>query len=93
MEFDSKVASAQSMSWINDTSLAEGIVLTPVANQPEEIISKEKDSVHTLSDFIHSLFVSGVPSEVIQGWLGQVDFASDMSIVDNFKIFSTNFKK
>ena len=88
LEFDSKQKSAEKMSWIGSTSLALEVVMTPTAEKE----NTDDGSIHALPDFMHSLIVSGVPLELIQSWLKQVDFTSEKSLADSFNEFQSAVK-
>jgi len=87
LEFDSKLKSAEKMSWLDNTSLAQAQEAKMPIN--ERANQDGGGSIQDLPDFINSLFVSGVPSEAIQAWLKQADFTSDMSLNESFMEFQS----
>ena len=90
LEFDSKLKSAKKMSWIDNTSLAQANEITESFGKP--IIEREETSIQALPEFINSLFVVGVSSEVIQTWLKQIDLSGKKSLVENFNEFQSRIK-
>jgi len=88
LEFDSKLKSAEKMTWIENTSLAANMAISePVTLPPDfKMISQE---VYALPNFMHSLLVSGITPEIIQAWLKQTDFASDMNFDESFRKFQS----
>ena len=87
LEFNSKVASANAMTWIEKTSLSQDIedtvVALPVADIPQPDVS-----IQTLPDMLNTLFASGVPFEVIQLWLKQDDLGQSENIAEHFNCFA-----
>ena len=77
LEFDSKLKSAGAMTWLGSTSLA----------QIAAAESGGDSAIQALPEFLNSLCVSGVPSEIVQAWLKQVDFASENNFGENFRKF------
>ena len=71
------------MTWIDDTSLAQGQELSVA-----EITSDNSDSIQALPEFLNNLFVKGVSSELIQAWLQNTDFSESINLNDCFKEFS-----
>ena len=88
LEFDSKLKSAEKMSWIDNTSLATNMAISEPATLPPDfkMISQE---VYALPNFMHSLLVSGITPEIIQAWLKQADFTSDMNLDESFRKFQS----
>jgi Site-specific recombinase XerC len=90
LEFNSKLASAQAMTWIDRTSLAQGIeettAILPAADKQQEYVS-----LQALPEMLNGLLASGTPLEVIQSWLKQDDLSSSENIVDHFKNFAQSY--
>ena len=84
LEFDSKLKSAEKMSWIDNTSLAQ-----THETLPDKKVIQSTDSIQALPEFINSLIISGISSEVIQAWLKQADFTSEANLADSFKEFQS----
>ena len=89
LDYNSKVASAGKMSWIENTSLAREKETTE--SFVKSTVENEKTSTQTLPNFINSLFADGVPSEVIKAWLGQTDFTVSRDLGDCFKEFAQTY--
>jgi len=90
LEYGSKVASAEKMAWIGNTSLASEMETAEVVMNPDSVKeSTDNGSMEALPDFINSLFTSGVASDTVQEWLKQVDFAAVKSFADSFREFRT----
>jgi len=85
LEFNSKLASAGAMTWIDNTSLASATETEPPAViQPANTTDR---SANDWPDFLNSLFVSGVPMETIQAWVKQANPTSEKSLRDDFTDF------
>ena len=82
LEFDSKIKSAEKMTWLGDTSLGKE---APTVETPTP-----DNAMQALPEFMQSLFASGVPSEVVQAWLKQTDFTSVQDLVANFQHFQSS---
>jgi site-specific recombinase XerD len=89
LDYNSKLASAGAMSWIENTSLASEMKpTTPVTLPPDiKIVNQE---IFELPDFIQSLIVSGISSEVIQAWLKQADLSGKKSYTKSFSEFQSH---
>ena len=88
LEVNSKLKSAEKMSWISDTSLAleaktETITPYDFANESQN----EVLTVMSLPNFIQNLIAVGTTQEVIQAWLKQVDFTSEKTFAECFQEF------
>ena len=90
LEFNSKLASAQAMTWIDRTSLAQGIeettAILPAADKQQDDVS-----LQALPEMLNGLLASGTPLEVIQSWLKQDDLSRSENIVDHFKNFAQSY--
>lgn len=91
LEYNSKLSSANAMTWIEKTSLTQDI--EPVADNQPAVEEKGLVSIQALPDLLNSLFVSGVPMEVIQAWLKQDKdgFNCPSDLMDNFKKFVQSY--
>ena len=88
LEFSSKQASAQAMTWIDKTSLGEKHHTDQlVFYRPVDNADKGYSTVQDLPDFMHSLIVSGVPVGIIQAWMGQADLTAVNSLENSFRDF------
>ena len=90
LDFNSKLASADKMAWINNTSLASEKEITPFNTVPPDLIKVSQEyisSIHALPKFINSLKSLDIPSEDIQVWLKQADLTSAESFEKSFKDF------
>ena len=87
LDFNSKLASADKMAWIGNTSLALDMVTSEPITTPTNEKASDGDTVQALPDFMHRLLASGVPMGFIQAWLAQADFTSDMPLSESFKEF------
>ena len=78
------------MTWIDRTSLAQGIeettAILPAADKQQEYVS-----LQALPEMLNGLLASGTPLEVIQSWLKQDDLSSSENIVDHFKNFAQSY--
>ena len=91
LDFNSKLASAEAMTWIDDTSLAGEKETSEPINTALEMNTTYVSSVKDLSVFIHTLLALGIESELIQEWLKQTDFISTNKYADSFREFSQSF--
>ena len=88
LDFNSKKASANAMTWLGNTSLAlETEAITPIPTDTTEHTGADDDLAHSLPNFMHTLLVSGVELEDIQVWLKQAetDLAKGMSLSESFR--------
>jgi len=95
LDFDSKLKSAEKMSWIDNTSLASEMEKSNLVAVPPDFIKADKEfvsSIMTLPAFIQSLTASGTPPETIQAWLKQADLSGAKSFHDNFNEFQSLVK-
>ena len=88
LEFDSKVSTAEAMTWMSKTSLSQGqedmrYVSTPAAD-------KDCPTMQDLPDFMHGLFAIGVPPEVVVSWLKQVDQTATLNLKESFSAFTAH---
>ena len=90
LEFDSKLASAQAMTWIDRTSLAQDVE-EPIALHSVTDNLQEDVSLQALPDMLSELLASGAPLDVVQAWLKQDDLGSSENIVDHFKNFAQSY--
>jgi len=92
LDFESKHEAAAAMKWFGETSLAkgEGFSQHPfVSSECETVTDTDpNDSAKALPDFINQLFASGVPWDLIQAWLAQVDITAVGSLNDSFTSFA-----
>ena len=92
LEFNSKLASAQAMTWIDRTSLGQQHHIEQLVHYaPVDQADKDYSSVQDLPDFMHSLIITGVPLGIIQAWMGQVDLAAANSLEDSFRDFAAAY--
>lgn len=82
LETDSKLQSAQAMTWIDKTAFAQGSAVN-TAPQPKQEPTAHSDSDNLL-DLVHSLLASGAPVEVVKAWLERSDFISGVDVKDQF---------
>ena len=90
LDYNSKIDSADKMTWINNTSLVPLNEKTePVALPPDFIKVNQEyvSSIQALPKFITSLKSLNIPSEDIQAWLKQADLTSAESFEKSFKDF------
>jgi hypothetical protein len=90
LDYNSKLDSADKMTWINNTSLVpEKETTEPVALPPDFIkVSQECVlSIQALPKFINSLISLDIPSEDIQAWLKQADLTSAENLEKSFRDF------
>ena len=85
LDYKSKIASAGAMTWIDNTSLAQGI--------PANENQATGNTVQALPEFLNGLFATGVSPEVIQAWLRQTDFTALINLGDCFKEFTQMYSK
>lgn len=83
LEFNSKVASANAMTWIDRTSMAKEL---PHVEQPA-LPAPASDLQSRLSDVINGLLASGAPVELIAEWLKQEDLATADDLQQHFAAF------
>jgi len=92
LDFNSKLASAEAMTWIDSTTLAgEKEKSEPINNPTLEMNTTYDSSAKDLSDFLYILLSLGISSEIIQAWLKQTDFAITNKYADSFREFSQSF--
>ena len=86
LDFNSKIASADKMAWIGKTSLASEVeTIEPVTLPSDFMINQESvSSIIALTDFLQSLSVSGIPSEVVQAWLKEADLSGQKNFAESF---------
>jgi len=88
LEFGSKVASADKMTWIRNTTLATNAIKTEATvNLNDKRTTTDDGSMEALPEFINNLLAIGVSYESVQSWLKQVDFSSTKNFSDNFREF------
>jgi len=92
LEFDSKLKSAEKMSWIGNTSLgseAKTETSEPATLPPD--FKQISSDIYALPDFMHSLIVSGVSPDVIQQWLkSEYYLESGKPYSESFKAFQSS---
>lgn len=86
LEFNSKVASANAMTWIDKTSLAEGVA---AARLPAGTSGKT-DLQTRLSDALNGLIASGAPLELISLWLKQDGLAEADDLQAHYAAFTAS---
>ena len=92
LDFNSKLASAEAMTWIDSTTLAgEKETSEPINNPTLEMNTTYDSSAKDLSDFLYILLSLGISPEIIQAWLKQTDFANTNKYADSFREFSQSF--
>jgi hypothetical protein len=85
LDISSKLEAVKSVTWFNETALAQEIVVDGVVIKPTA--EKEASSIYGLPDFLNSLFTTGISPAIIQAWLQQMDFVASGSLVDCFNQF------
>ena len=89
LEFDSKISTAQAMTWIDKTSMGqEHKAAEPVYVPATELPKSDCCMVQDLPEFLNSLFVGGVSPDLVQAWLRQMDFTTTKSYANCFKDFT-----
>jgi integrase len=90
LDFNSKLESAQAMTWLDKTAFAMGQEIKQLSAGSTET-EKETDtselSPHSLPNFINSLFASGVTIDIVQAWLKQADLSNAKNYAEDFKAF------
>jgi integrase len=89
LDYKSKIASADKMAWIGNTSLAVKMESSEPITPPTNERAIADGTIQALPDFMHSLITSGVPMGVIQAWLKQADFTGDTLLSESFKEFQS----
>jgi integrase len=95
LDYNSKLASADKMAWIDKTSLASATETSEPVTLPPDLIQVSQDSVSSiqaLMNFIDDLVISGVPTETIQAWLKQADLSGKKNFTENFKEFRSHIR-
>jgi integrase len=90
LDYNSKIDSADKMTWINNTSLVPvKEKIEPVALPPDFIKVNQEcvSSIQALPKFINSLKSLDIPSEDIQAWLKQANLTNAESLEKSFKDF------
>lgn len=84
LEFNSKVASANAMTWIERTSMGKD---AGPASQPAPVAAQGMDLQQRLSEAINGLLASGAPVALISEWLKQEDLAMASDLQEHFAAF------
>ena len=85
LDASSKVASAEKMTWINNTSLAQAVVDEKEA--VSESTTGNGNAPQNLSDILCDLLAHGAPAETLQAWLKQEDFSKHEGLHERFYSF------
>jgi hypothetical protein len=91
LEFNPKMAAAQSMTWIEKTALAPAKQPLLLTDSDTEKKTDFTAIASSLPAFLHSLFASNVSVEMVDAWLKEADFARSQSFEDSFKHFSQTY--
>ena len=83
LEYESKIAAANAMTWVKETSLAQGISVAIVDTEEQEDSKPQKAFLNML----HDALASGVPVEIVQTGLKQIDVTADTSLMEQFEAF------
>ena len=87
LDYESKLSSANAMSWIEKTTLAKGAKVVveeqSTAAEPQAAVTMQE-----LPDMLNELFASGVPVEIVQAWLKEPDLSQSNNLAVHFKGFA-----
>ena len=93
LDFNSKLASADKMKWIHNTSLASKMEISEtLPSDFMQISQSDVSSIQALPNFMNNLLVSGVPTEVVQAWLKQADLSGKKDYTKSFNEFQSQIK-